>query len=239
MWYPDDFPPQSRTAVAAEKFRAATEFEEIRDGPRRLEPSFDLGVELRRYILRQFGVFVREACKLGKKGIWTVDDVEDAALEFLRAATSEARSSKGHDKYGREFGQSWINNWGYISPEVQRQFERSDEWRQFQAALLEVAEEQEVRSPQVDEKIADHHPSDQSQLVEAFLIRCNKESGSGSKVTRKHIWRAVGHTSSRQFYYWQKSDQKTTEEDRRNFSRILAMEPANFIALLSSRRILD
>ena len=110
MWYPDGFPPESRAAVAAEKFRAATEFEEVRDGSRRLEPSFELEAGLRRYILRQFGVFVREACKLGKKGIWTVDDVETAALEFLRGAT--------------------------IEPEVQRQFERSDEWRQFQAALL-------------------------------------------------------------------------------------------------------
>ena len=136
MWYPDGFPPESRAAVAAKKFRAATEFEEVRDGSRRLEPSFELEAGLRRYILRQFGVFVREACKLGKKGIWTVDDVETAALEFLRGATSEARFSKGYDKYGREFGCSWISNWGSIEPEVQRQFERSDEWRQFQAALL-------------------------------------------------------------------------------------------------------
>src|ERR1700693_785490 len=56
-------------------------------------------------------------------------------------------------------------------------------------------------------RLRTHHPSDQSQLVEAFLLRCNKESGVSLTVTRKHIWRAVGHKSGRQFYYWQKSDQ--------------------------------
>jgi hypothetical protein len=132
MRYPKDFPSESRAAVAAEKLRAAKDFDDRTQGMRR---SIDVAAEVRRYILRQFSVFVREACKLGHRGIWHVDYIEKAALEFLRLATIEG-ASKGHFHY-------WISDWGgSIKREVQRQFEQSAEWRQYQEALLQVAESQ-------------------------------------------------------------------------------------------------
>ena len=105
-----------------------------------------LEAELRKYILRQFAVFASEACKLGCQGVWSVERVEEAALEFLRLCTIEARSSKGFDRLGRAFGRDWIGNWGDIQSTVMREFERSDEWRQFQEELLHVAERQRMRA---------------------------------------------------------------------------------------------
>jgi hypothetical protein len=219
-------------------------------------------------------VFVSEACKLGRKGIWHVDRVEKEALEFLRRSTIDARSSKGYDKSGRAFGGDWISNWdGSIQPEVRRQFERSDEWKQFEAALLQVAEAQAVRAsdlcddarkeiggvaraaqsewtrstlskaedaatPAPEPTVATtEHDGDRSALVDAFLGRCNRESASGFKVIRKHIWLAAGHGHARQFQYWQERSEKATEEDNRNFRRILGMPAAEFIALLKKKGI--
>lgn len=138
MRYPKDFPPESRAAVAAEKLRAAKDFDNARKNPQGMERGFDEAGEVRRYILRQFIVFVSEACKLGHKGIWHVDYIEKTALEFLRLSTIDAVSSKGH--FDR-----WISNWGgEIEPDVRRQFEKSAEWEQYEEALLQVAERQEA-----------------------------------------------------------------------------------------------
>jgi len=140
MQYPTDFPLESRAAVAAEKLRAGKDFDNIRENRPRMD---HLQAELRRYILRPFIVFVREACKLGHKEVWQVDRIEEAAMEFLRLSTIDAEYDKGHGVIGRR----WTDNWGgNLEPEVKRQFERSDEWRQFQDALLEVAEDHAARA---------------------------------------------------------------------------------------------
>jgi hypothetical protein len=73
---------------------------------------------------------------------------------------------------------------------------------------------------------------DRSALVEDFLLRCNQEPDLPEKLLKKHIWSAVGHSGPRHFQYWQASDDKATAEDQRNFGRILAMPPADFVALL-------
>ncbi|HUR46333.1 MAG TPA: hypothetical protein VMZ27_10705 [Candidatus Saccharimonadales bacterium] len=277
MDYPEDFPPESRAAVAAEKLRAGKDFDEARKNlpGTQYGPGKDLEAELRRYILRQFSIFGREACQLGHKGIWHVDQIEEEALEFLRRSTNVAISSKGYDKSGRSFGQRWMSNWGGgIEPDVKRQFEQSDEWKQFQNALLQVAESHETRTPdggadparqilgvardstQSDQAggtlskgedaamtAADltaattRHEPERSALVETFLLRCNEESAAGFKVIRKHIWLAAGHRRARQFQYWQERSEKATDEDDRNFHRILRMPPSEFIALLKKKGI--
>ena len=40
---------------------------------------------------------------------------------------------------------------------------------------------------------------DLSEMVDDFLLQCNRESDAGFKVIRKHIWRAAGHAPARQF----------------------------------------
>jgi hypothetical protein len=283
MQYPEDFPPESRAAVAAEKLRSGKDFDEFRQNPRRMvsdprRPQYDFDehfkAELRKYILRQFSVFVREACKLGHRGIWHVDRIEEAALEFLRLSTIDAVYSKGHYKSGAKISLNWIGTWGgYIEPHVQRQFEQSVEWQQFQDELLQVAEGQqqgirELGKPdaEIGNTTADSACSEQTEgtsskpgdapmcaqeltvattdrepdprtEVDAFLRRCNQESAGGFRVIKKHIWLAAGHGHARQFQYWQQRSGKATDEDDRNFRRILGMGSADFIALLTKKHI--
>ena len=132
------------------KVRAGRDFDAVRENLPRTAygPGQHLEAELRKYILRQFGVFVREARALGLEGIWHVDRVEAEAREFLRLSAIDAKSSKGHDNSGRAFGRDWISNWdGSIQPSVMRLFERSVEWQHFQQVLVEVAESQTPGGP--------------------------------------------------------------------------------------------
>jgi hypothetical protein len=83
---------------------------------------------------------------------------------------------------------------------------------------------------------------DRRAVVDGFLLQCKQETPL--KATRTHIWRAVGHTRPRQFQYWQAGQGRlpgtsrgATEEDDRNFRRILAMEPEDFVALLKKKGI--
>lgn len=80
--------------------------------------------------------------------------------------------------------------------------------------------------------------STRSIIVDDFLRRCNQEPGLGEKIGRKHIWGAVGHSAPRQFQYWQSNDPNATAEDEKNFGRILAMQPADFVADLKKRNLL-
>lgn len=247
MDYPDDFPPESRAAVAAERLRAARDFDAIRKNPPRTEHGFshDWDAELRKYILRQFIVFVREACKLGRAGVWQVDRIEEASMEFLRLATIDTEFGKGSGLVGR----SWTENWhGQIQPEVMRRLERSAEYQQYRDALLEIAEIQEAQtrgnlSATADltlvqqRALAVDPEADRRKIVDAFLNQCTRESGVGFKVTRKHIWLVAGHSQPRQFQYWQGRSSEATEEDDRNFQRILSMPPGEFIGLLKRKGI--
>src|SRR5947209_118586 len=148
MQYPQNFPPESRSRVEAERLRAGKDFDQARQNAphREYDARVYLEAELRRYILRPFAVFVSELCKRGSQGIVQVDEIEKAAWEFLRRFTIHAKSSKGFDKFGRKFAQNWTDNWGHLQPSLKREFERSDEWRQFQEELLHVAECQAMRA---------------------------------------------------------------------------------------------
>ena len=101
-WTTPRFPPKSRAAVAAEKLRAGKDFDLAR---KNLSREADIDEQTKRYILRQFVVLVREASKLGKRGIGG-NRVEGSALEFLRRATIDAVYHTG-----RRFGERWISNW--------------------------------------------------------------------------------------------------------------------------------
>ena len=78
---------------------------------------------------------------------------------------------------------------------------------------------------------------DRCAEVDAFLQKCTQELSM--KMTRKHIWRAVGHKTERQFQYFQAGNHKATDADRRNFPRILAMSPVPFLALLKRKGIIS
>jgi hypothetical protein len=166
MQYPKDFPPESRAAVMAEKLRAGKDFDEARD---HLSYGRDVEEQLRKYILRQFLVFVREASKLGKKGIWQVDRVEAFALEFLRHATIDAVYDKG-----RGFGELWISRLnGSLTSEICRLFEECSEWQQYQDMLLQAAEGQEAGMANAEAEALTEPKRRQSYLAEvnAWMVR--------------------------------------------------------------------
>jgi hypothetical protein len=80
--------------------------------------------------------------------------------------------------------------------------------------------------------------SDRSKMVDDFILECNWGSDAGLKVMRKHISRALGHATPRQFQYSQRRSDKATPEDNRNFCRVLSMRPVEFVALLREKGIL-
>jgi hypothetical protein len=71
--------------------------------------------------------------------------------------------------------------------------------------------------------------------VELFISKCQEETSV--RITRRHIWSAVGHKTPRQFQYWQASSSKATAQDHQNFRRILTMSPTDFEALLKRKNI--
>jgi hypothetical protein len=194
-WYtPRISPPESRAAVAAEKLRAGKDYDRVPDHPPR---GVDIEQELRKYILRQFLVFVREASKLGKRGIWHVDRVENFALEFLHRATIDAVYDKG-----RGCGKSWISHWnGSLTSVISRQFEGSSEWQQYQDMLLQVAEGQEAGAANADAKALAEPERRRSYRAEVrqWMARENVENGGGGGKTpgdlREHA--QIDHVCSR------------------------------------------
>jgi hypothetical protein len=227
MQYPEGFPPESRAAVAAEKLRAGEDFDRARENPQRMQSGFDqyLEAELRSYILRPFIVFVREACRLGQKGIWHVDRIEEAALEFLRLSTIDAVYNKGRHKSGEPIGHDWTNNWnGGIQPAVQRAFERSPIWKQYEDLLLGVAETQAaVDGPDSsrpatdpDAVAAPHRRAAVDSYIQAVFQR------TGKRITRAAIWKSAGYKTRTEFERWERGDSRATKAADRNFTRILS-----------------
>jgi hypothetical protein len=177
MEYPKDFPPESRAAVAAEKIRAGKDFDQVRDP---LSRGTDIEEQVRKYVLRQFLVFVQEASKLGKIGIWHVDRVESAALEYLRRATIDAVYSKGRGLGGR-----WVSNVsGGLTLEICRQFEKSSEWQQYQDILLQVAEEQAPPAASAEAKATTEPEQRRGYRAEVRLWMAGQKIGKVSEAAR-------------------------------------------------------
>jgi hypothetical protein len=74
------------------------------------------------------------------------------------------------------------------------------------------------------------------QQVNKFLEECN--AVSARRILRRHIWRLAGHSTARQFEYWQSGNAKASSEDNQNFTRILQTPPSDVIAALSRKGLL-
>ena len=70
------------------------------------------------------------------------------------------------------------------------------------------------------------------RAVDAFLRNCNRETPQ--PIMRKHIWKALKHSSARQFQYWQAmaGPPKETQATNEGVRRILAMSAPDFLILL-------
>ena len=78
-------------------------------------------------------------------------------------------------------------------------------------------------------------PLTRRERVDDFLARCNREYTGSKKLNRTNIWTLV-HQRPTQFLRWQREDQEATDTDRKNFERILAMTPHDFIETVTKRR---
>ena len=131
--FPDEFPEKSRCTLLAEEIRGATELEKAKK-----ESAVSKSQELLiGYILRVFIVFVREASKLTHQGIWSAGRLESESLQFLHYFTVSARYERGYDKHGHQIGEM-ISHWGSILPDVERAFQKSPLWQEYEGILLEV-----------------------------------------------------------------------------------------------------
>jgi hypothetical protein len=126
--YPSDFPQKSRDRVLAQSIRGASDFERAKPQANRLSEIERL---LRNYLLGVFIVFVREAGALGRQGRWVTDRVEAESREFLRWFTVTVGYDKGYDNLGNRLAEM-VSNWGGILPKVQRAFEQSPEWKEYE-----------------------------------------------------------------------------------------------------------
>jgi hypothetical protein len=128
MGYPDEFSPDARRAIEAEKIGAwrryhKAEHEWDSDSP------FDVARNLRTWIMSVFLVYARQAIAVGSQDVWAFDRVRKEAEEALRLLTIEATYKVG------EF-QFWTDNWF----ETRRKFEAMTEWHQFEDELLALPE---------------------------------------------------------------------------------------------------
>jgi hypothetical protein len=134
--YPPEFPAAARAMVAAKKIVAAREFAEKRQGLRR---DAEVEVALRVYILQVFLSFAEGAFELGRQGVWSIDQVEEQAREFLRRTAIEANAEMGFDRAGHQLSPMFGKWGGHILPETQQKLEKTPEWKQYTDGLLDLA----------------------------------------------------------------------------------------------------
>jgi hypothetical protein len=139
--YPREFSVAARARIESARLRANRELEQAR----KEHPPDDLTTSrwdlcaLYVYILNIFRAFTREACGLGKKRVWGVDYIRSQADEFLRKLTIQANFEKGLDRF-RDRTSSLTEGCGDLKQAVKAAFEKSEEWKEYENELLEVAE---------------------------------------------------------------------------------------------------
>lgn len=158
MKYPEEFSAQARARVEVVRLKAANNLEQCRNKtkprPRRQHTSGPYGSlwneeeeDLHEYILHVTRAYGHEACELGLQAVWTVDRIRSEVVEFRRKFTIEAHSEKGYDKRGSRL-RDMVSNWGgSLQPDVERTFDKSIEWHEFEEELLAVAERQAAQNP--------------------------------------------------------------------------------------------
>ena len=138
MIFPEGFPDHAQSAVIAAQVRA-TQWIRRELNERMPPPGYSKTQQLasvgRKYVLRIFAVFAKEACELGKQRVWTTRRIDLAALEFLRDLAVEVRSEYSHLGMPDMVGQL-----GVILPDVLHEMKSSPEWKTYQEQLVAVAD---------------------------------------------------------------------------------------------------
>jgi hypothetical protein len=155
MDYPRQFSVQARARVEARRQNARRDLDRYRNQPETRPLRQNTGPygtlwtddekDLHEYTLTVFLAFALEMCALECRW-WSVDSIRKTALTFLREFTIEAYAEKGRDDTGRQL-RTMTSDSGEILAEIQREFERSAQWHQFEDALSAEAERQALSPP--------------------------------------------------------------------------------------------
>lgn len=147
MEYPPEFSAQAQAAVESERILADVEFDDARAN--RL-PSYDAGPYLvwliREYVMRVVAEFAKHACDLGRKGAWTVPEIESQVYEFMVQVSQGASREKSFFANGNRLLVerqlfSMTSAGAMLSSELH--FLKSlPQWKEYQRELLAVAARQ-------------------------------------------------------------------------------------------------
>ena len=197
------FPEECAGRVRAGMIRADLDFEQW-ERESLLEYS-DRRAFAIRWICRIVAVFGREACQLAQAGApeWPVSQIEERVSDVLRQLAREASRSKFVGGLNPN-----LTEGGRIREEVRAVIARSPEWRHYRDELLDLltksggSSDDSAVSVRVERRPEQENQT-MSQIVDAFLKRCNQELNVPFTIMRKHIWLAAGHKSPRRLQYWQ------------------------------------
>jgi hypothetical protein len=99
------------------------------------------------------------------------------------------------------------------------------------------------QAEQEEERTEFDHGVARRAAVDRFLLRVKQETVL--RALKTHIWKAAGHTTPRQFQYWQAGKDRlkgksrgATTQDGLTFQRILDMDPKEFVALLYKKHVI-
>lgn len=232
MDYPQEFSPEARARVEAERLRATRAYEKKRnDLPSGYGHFSENEQNFRTFILRVFLAFAHEACELANHGIWTVDEVRSEADEFLRRFTIDAHYYYGQDRSGQKLPKM-TSDWGHLRSEVERAFRNTDEWHEYEDKLLSVAEKIAKRSARGSKTEATPANKTKRSEIDAFIA---KLADHGHKITRKNIWTVAGYRNRTEFERFQRGH-STNQNAISIFNRVLKMTPDQFLQVLEKNK---
>jgi hypothetical protein len=180
------------------------------------------------YIMTVFAALAHETCELGKKdGGWAVDVVDCEARKLLRLTTMHAVG-----KYSYAYNLPKLSDLGWIPPEAQALFEKTNEWKQYQNELLEIAQIQASGGASVTEveqaKTVTLARADVAAERKALLVAYKSEGTKrGILITDLMIAQAASESwhDRTAVQRWKQSDTRCTQADDARIRKVLKDKP--------------
>ena len=211
MQYPRGFPQEAIAHVE----RAGLE------GRKHLKERGADHAKFRKYVLRVFLAFAQAACKLGITRKWGVEKIRSDAYYFLNNFWSEAYEEFRNRLAIRQpcYRPSWSD--------LEWEFGRSEEWRQFEEELLAVAKAQS--DPPVDppENLkADVQTCGERRRAAVGAYIAEVLQTTGKRIFFKDIWEKAGYKTRTEFERWKRCDPKHPNQAAdKAITRVLREKP--------------
>ena len=170
MFYPDDFPPQARAKVEAEKIKAGRDYDSQTKG---------LAWEYKRPHLENFilRIFLRFASEARDLRLWPADEMDRQCRDFLREITSNAEASKNYTLSMSRYGDGSFA----IDANLKREFEETPKWQLYEDILLTVAESKPSTVETTKNLMATNSSESVASAQDSALVRTPKARWYASK----------------------------------------------------------